>query len=207
VKAVGKDQRGWFVPIETRQYNAAIRDPQFYLYVVDNIRQGDPTAFRMKVFAGEQLQRLLQNAKKREYFEMPIPVAEFDAAPGREAVAAAGARAPAAPAPEREKRLEQFTGAMVDIYRNAKREAHYDAKIFLGMVMDRGALETAQYLIRSGKPSDGYTALYERGRLDLTVEALVTSGEWDDLFPEEDRALARDRLRQYGYDPDSWRTP
>jgi hypothetical protein len=27
VKAVGKDQRGWFVPIETRQYDAARGDP------------------------------------------------------------------------------------------------------------------------------------------------------------------------------------
>lgn len=86
IKAVGKDQRGWFVPIESRQYDAARSDPNFYLYVVDNIRQGDPSAFRLKVFGGQQLQRLLEKAKKREYWEMPIPVAEFDAAPGPEAV-------------------------------------------------------------------------------------------------------------------------
>ena len=198
VKAVGKDQRGWFVPIETRQYDAAFADPHFFLYVVDNIRQGDSSLFRLKVFGGEQLRRLLGKAKKREYWEMPIPVAEFDSAPGPEAVAAAPA--PEAPKPDRDSRLAQFTEAMVDIYRNAKRKAGYDAKIFIGMVLDRGGLETAQYLIRSDKPSDGYTALYERGHLDLTVEALVTSGEWDDLFPEEDRARARDRLRDYGYE-------
>lgn len=86
IKAVGKDQRGWFVPIETRQYDAALADPNFYLYVVDNIRQGDPSAFRLKVFAGERLHRLLQHAKKREYWEMPIPVGEFDSAPGSEAI-------------------------------------------------------------------------------------------------------------------------
>jgi hypothetical protein len=84
IKAVGKDQRGWFVPIETRQFDAALADPQFYLYVVDNIRQGDPSAFRLKVFAGDQLHRLLQRAKRREYWEMPIPVGEFDSAPGPE---------------------------------------------------------------------------------------------------------------------------
>ncbi len=86
VKAVGKDQRGWFVPIETRQYDAARSDPNFFLYVVDNIRQGDPSAFRLKVFAGDQLHRLLDKAKKREYWEMPIPVGEFDSAPGSEAI-------------------------------------------------------------------------------------------------------------------------
>lgn len=84
VKAVGKDQRGWFVPLETRQYIAAKADLNFYLYVVDNIRQGDPTAFRLKVFGGAQLARLLIAAKRREYYELPIPVAEFDAAPGIE---------------------------------------------------------------------------------------------------------------------------
>lgn len=197
VKAVGKDQRGWFVPVETRQYEAARSDRDFYLYVVDNIRQGDPSAFRLKVFAGEQLQRLLEKAKKREYWEMPIPVAEFDSAPGPEAILGSAAGVIAV---SREQRAAQFNEAMVDIYRNAKRQAGYDAKVFIGMVADRGGLATAQYLIRSDKPSDGYTALYERGRLDLTVEALVVSGDWDDLFPEEDRARARDRLRAYGYD-------
>lgn len=82
VKAVGKDQRGWFVPLEARQYAAAVSDRNFWLYVVDNVRQGDPTAFRLKVFGGEQLARLLGAAKRREYYELPIPVGEFDSAPG-----------------------------------------------------------------------------------------------------------------------------
>jgi hypothetical protein len=86
IKAVGRDQRGWFVPLEVPQFNSASADPNFFLYVVDNVRQGDPTAFRLKVFAGKQLQRLLTRAKKREYYEVPIPVAEFDEAPGPQAV-------------------------------------------------------------------------------------------------------------------------
>jgi hypothetical protein len=199
VKAVGKDQRGWFVPLEARQHDAALADPQFYLYVVDNIRQADPSAFRLKVFAREQLQRLLQNAKKREYWEMPIPVAEFDSAPGPESVASTD-QTPARKAADRETRLNEFTQAMLSIYRNAKSQAHYDAKIFLGMVIDRGGLETARYLVMSDRPSDGYTALYERQRLDLTVEALVIQPEWDDLFSEEERARAHQRLADYGFD-------
>jgi hypothetical protein len=86
VKAVGGDQRGWFLPIETRQYDAALSDPEFYVYVVDQIRQGDPSGFRLKVLAGEQLRRLLQRAKRREYYELPVPVGEFDSAPGTEAL-------------------------------------------------------------------------------------------------------------------------
>src|SRR5207247_11299621 len=54
-------------------------------------------------------------------------------------------------------------------------EAGYNATIFLRMVSDRGGLATAKYLINSPTPSVGYTHLYERGRLDLTVEAMVVS--------------------------------
>ena len=83
---MGRNQRGWFVPLEASQY-AAATNPHFYLYVVDNVRQGDPLQFRLKVFSGERLARLLQQAKLREYWELPIPVREFDEAPGPEGVA------------------------------------------------------------------------------------------------------------------------
>jgi hypothetical protein len=69
--------------------------------------------------------------------------------------------------------LKQFDGAMFEIYNRAKSEAGYNATIFLRMLRDRGGLAAAKYLINSPKPSDGYTQLYERGRLDLTVEAML----------------------------------
>ena len=91
---------------------------------------------------------------------------------------------------------------MFDIYRQAKAEAGYDAKIFLKMISDRGGLETAKQLINARKPSDGYTYLFERGRLDLTVEAMVVeSAQWHPLFSADELDRARKRLRQYGYQP------
>ena len=93
-----------------------------------------------------------------------------------------------------------FDEAMFDIYRRAKSEAKYNANVFLQMVSDRGGLDTAKYLINSSKVSDGYTALYERGRLDLTVEAMVIENpKWHDLFTSEELAKARLRLRDYQY--------
>ena len=68
---------------------------------------------------------------------------------------------------------QQFDGAMFEIYRRAKSEAGYNATIFFRMLSDRGGLDTAKYLINSPKVSDGYTALSLRGRLDLTVEAMI----------------------------------
>jgi hypothetical protein len=91
---------------------------------------------------------------------------------------------------------------MLEIYQRAKSEAGYNATIFLRMLGDRGGLATAKYLINSPKPSDGYTHLYERGRLNLTVEAMVVEHtKWHELFTSDELAKARLRLRQYGYNP------
>jgi hypothetical protein len=55
-------------------------------------------------------------------------------------------------------------------------------------------------LINSTTPSDGYTHLYERERLDLTVEAMVTeNAKWHNLFTNEELAAASSRLKKYGY--------
>ena len=68
---------------------------------------------------------------------------------------------------------EQFDRAMEEIYIRAKTEAKYTASIFHPMLCERGGLATAKYLINERQVSEGYTALWERGRLDLTVEAEV----------------------------------
>lgn len=97
---------------------------------------------------------------------------------------------------------DQFNAAMFSIYRRAKDEAGYPANIFLGMLSDKGGLATAKYLINSPKPSDGYTALYERGRLDLTVEAeVVENSKWHTLFTPDELTKARKRLADYHYEP------
>jgi hypothetical protein len=95
---------------------------------------------------------------------------------------------------------QQFDAAMFEIYRRAKLEAGYNATIFLRMISDRGGLATAKYLINSSSPSDGYTHLFERGRLDLTVEAMIVENtRWHDLFTSEELASANGRLKKYGY--------
>ena len=104
------------------------------------------------------------------------------------------------------ERLKQFTGAMLDIYRRAFKEADYRATIFLNMVNEHGGYDAAMTLIHAGRPSDGYTALWQRGHLDLTVEALILRPEWWDIFTDEDRKAAFVRLEQYRYTvpSDSW---
>lgn len=96
----------------------------------------------------------------------------------------------------------EFTKALFDVYRRAKDEANYNATIFLGMISKSYGFATAKTLINASQPSDGYTALYTRGRLDLTVEAtVIENSQWHPLFTDDELQRARRRLGQYGYVP------
>ena len=95
---------------------------------------------------------------------------------------------------------QQFDQAMINIYIRAKDEAQYNANRFLEMLHQHRGLQTAQILLHSPNVSGGYTALWERKRLDLTVEALILQPEWEELFTDEDRNIARERLQKFGYD-------
>lgn len=95
--------------------------------------------------------------------------------------------------------IGEFHEAMLNVYRRAKSEAGYNASRYLGMVSEQGGLEAARSLLHSATVSDGYTALWERGRLDLTVEALILDPRWVELFTDSERQIARRRLEEYGY--------
>lgn len=97
---------------------------------------------------------------------------------------------------------ERFNLAMWNIYKRAKYEAKYNATRYLQMLDENGGLETAHILINSSNVSDGYTALWERGRLDLTVEALIWDNpEYNKLFTEDELRIAKKRLIDYQYAP------
>lgn len=100
------------------------------------------------------------------------------------------------------KELEAlFDNAMMDVYRRALDECDYKATRFLHMLHEYRGLETARILLHASKVSEGYVALWERQRLDLTVEAVILAREWHPLFSEQEREIARSRLAEYGYAP------
>jgi hypothetical protein len=101
---------------------------------------------------------------------------------------------------ENELLIAEFEQAMHAIYHRALSEAGYKASIFQNMLFAHGGLETARRLVRSPKISDGYTALWERKRMDLTVEALIYDNKkWHELFSVEELAICAKRLRDYEY--------
>ena len=90
---------------------------------------------------------------------------------------------------------KRFDEAMMDVYRRAKTEASYAATRYFQMLNDHRGVETAKTLLRANGESEGFTALWERGRLDLSVEALIHDHpEYHPLFTPEEREMARQRL-------------
>jgi hypothetical protein len=94
---------------------------------------------------------------------------------------------------------KQFEQDMIEIYTTAKKECGYNASRFLQMLNAKGGLATARHLISKPGGADGFTTLWEHGRLDLSVEAHVLKAKYADLFTEEERQMCRDRLEQFGY--------
>jgi hypothetical protein len=94
-----------------------------------------------------------------------------------------------------------FTSAMREIYRRAKAELGYNASYFIQMLANDGAVTTARHLVMSSRPSEGFTTLWERGRLDLTVEAHVIDPRFAELFSDDEVETARRRLIDYGFSP------
>jgi hypothetical protein len=98
------------------------------------------------------------------------------------------------------KRLElEFTAACLEGCARTVRETNgaYHPTEFRRMVVERGGRVTVKDLIHGRKIHDGFLRLAELRRWDLTCEwEVVHNRHWDPLFTNEDRRVARFRLRQ-----------
>ncbi|WP_299515697.1 HNH endonuclease [uncultured Rummeliibacillus sp.] len=99
-----------------------------------------------------------------------------------------------------QKELEiQFHKDMLNIYESA-RKIGYNASRFKQIVANNGGLNVAKKFIKNNTPSDGFTNLWQLGRLDLTVEALVLKEAYKSLFSQEERQVVLDRLKEYKFE-------
>jgi hypothetical protein len=79
VKACGTSSRGHELWLECSQYIAARGEPdRYWLYLVENVAQGDPAEFRLIRLGGERLQELLERAREQRYWTVPVPVRVYD---------------------------------------------------------------------------------------------------------------------------------
>lgn len=99
------------------------------------------------------------------------------------------------------KELEfNFEVEMLRLYEEAKKIS-YRPTIFLKMVYELGGVTAAKKLLAADDYlSEGIKKLWELGRLDLSVEALVLKPEHRNLFTEAELATAKKRLNELKYD-------
>jgi hypothetical protein len=98
----------------------------------------------------------------------------------------------------------RFGEAMLGIYKSGLRlKPPYRATRFLQMVLEQGGKDTADRLLATDEPSEGFTQLFRRGKenLKISVEFLVLENPWRELFAKEQLAVARQRLRDHECDP------
>jgi hypothetical protein len=95
-----------------------------------------------------------------------------------------------------------FERAMRQVYQRAVGEVGYTPVRFAQMLSTLGGVETARNLLRSSSQSEGFTKLWEAGRLDLTVEYQVLVPDHQALFTEEEIETARRRLLTHGMSAD-----
>ena len=76
------------------------------------------------------------------------------------------------------------------------------------MLEEHGAVDATRRLIHRNEPSSTFKLLWEKKRLNLTVEAvIVTEHEWDPLFDDADRDAARQRLKAFHWPTAPWCCP
>ncbi len=76
--------------------------------------------------------------------------------------------------PMNENRPEaKFDQEMRDTYTKAAKEIRYHATAFLHMMNEHGGVQTAKLLLQSNEISDGFTKLWQEGKLDISAEAFT----------------------------------
>ena len=75
----------------------------------------------------------------------------------------------------------------------------YRPRLFAEMLSMKGGLVTAKQLIMQDKPTEGFLKLYEKNKLDLTIEYFVIQPKYNELFNEEEIKTSYNRLKEYKY--------
>jgi hypothetical protein len=64
-----------------------------------------------------------------------------------------------------------------------------------------GAVAMTHRHLKSKFASASFTRLWEMGRLELSIEAIVLRGDFRQLFSDDELRVARERLTNKGYNP------
>lgn len=102
-------------------------------------------------------------------------------------------------------RAEQaFHRDMLTGIERLNREIGYTPTRFIQMVGEHGGVEAVHLLLRGRDSSDGFTTLWEKGRLEMSCEAYVLLPWYADVFSDKERGVARHRLETHGFDTNTF---
>jgi len=96
----------------------------------------------------------------------------------------------------------RFQADMLAGFETLAREIGYRPTRFLQLVRRVGGDAAARQLIHGPTVSEGFTILALHHRLAQSVEAWVLRPEYESLFTEDDRDLARRKLTLHDFDVD-----
>lgn len=96
------------------------------------------------------------------------------------------------------QQIEQLTRELFAAVEEAEKRG-YRPTYFKQMLAEHGGFEAINRIVASNKPSDGFTRLWELGRLDLTCEAFIVEKHWRQHFDPAVVSLAEKRLREMNY--------
>jgi hypothetical protein len=89
-----------------------------------------------------------------------------------------------------------FHGATIQLIQAISREV-YRPTYFIQLMAAEGAYAAACQVVSSSNLPDGFQRLLQENKPELTIEYLVTSPEWVDLFEHEIIEAARRRLAMF----------
>ena len=91
----------------------------------------------------------------------------------------------------------ELRGAFRDAHATARSELGFGMPVLIQMVAESGPTDAARRILP--QVTDMFTKLFMRGRLDLSVEAIVLREKFRPLFTDDELRLASDRLRESNY--------
>ena len=92
-----------------------------------------------------------------------------------------------------------FDEALKKNLEEAERDCGVAQKRLRADVERFGGASCAKEMLRKGRQSDGFEALADAGRLDLSLEALVTAGRFGALFTDDEVNACFSALCAAGY--------
>ena len=98
----------------------------------------------------------------------------------------------------------EFHRGMVEGSARLTREIGYNPSRFLQMVGELGGPEAVRRLLGSPDTSEGFTTLWEAGRLEMSCEATALLPWYEELFTDEQLGVARRRLAAHHFDIDGF---